>query len=352
MRWDSRVIATEDGTALPGMNRLAGLVRSVRTPEFAGVTFHEVHAKSALNRVAGKSAMPFGWSINPYRGCTHGCVYCFARGTHSYLDFDTGRDFDTQIVVKLNVGELLTKELGRPSWQREHVAMGTNTDPYQRAEGRYRLMPGVIEALAASGTPFSILTKGTLLSRDLPLLVQAQRQAPVGLTVSLALLDPELQAILEPGTPSPKARLELIRRIAGAGLPCGVLVAPLLPHLTDDVQQLRDLVAELAEAGVSGVSAVALHLRPGAREWFFDWLARARPDLVPQYERLYARGANACADYRRALSVRFRAVRAAYGLGASDPPTTRGVPNDPGASLPAAGRPTAPPAGSEQHALF
>ena len=352
MRWSSQAISTEDGTALPGLGRLAGLVRSVRTPEFAGVTFHEVQAKTALNRVAGHSAMPFPWSINPYRGCTHGCVYCFARGTHSYLDFDTGRDFDTQIVVKINAVEVLRKELARPSWKHEHVAMGTNTDPYQRAEGRYRLMPGIIGTLTDSGTPFSILTKGTVLVRDIPLLAAAQRTVPVGLGVSLALLDPELQAVLEPGTPTPRARLDLVRRITDAGLPCGVLVAPLLPYLTDRTEHLRQLVAELTQAGATGVSAMALHLRPGAREWFFRWLARYRPELVPRYERLYARGATASSDYRRNLAERFGAVRAEFGLSASDSPISRSLPGNATESFRDGGVATDRPAPAEQPGLF
>ena len=343
MRWDQQSLTIEDTGALPGMARIAGLVRTVRTPEFAGVTFHEVHAKSALNHVAKTSPMPFPWSLNPYRGCTHGCVYCFARGTHAYLELDTGNDFDTQIVVKVNVAEVLRRELARPSWQREHVAMGTNTDPYQRAEGRYRLMPGIIGALTDSGTPFSILTKGTVLSRDLPLLTAARQQVPVGLAVSLALLDPELQAVLEPGTPSPKARLDLIRRITAAGLPCGVLVAPVLPYLTDSDEHLHAVVRELVEAGVTGVSAVALHLRPGAREWFLGWLGRHRPDLVPAYLKLYARGANAPAEYRQQLSARFRAIRAEFGLASSDPPTQRGIPGDGSASFPSGSMPALAP---------
>ncbi len=358
VRWDQQAVAAVDTGALPGLGRMAGLVRSVRTPEFAGVTFHEVHAKSALNRVARTSPMPFPWSLNPYRGCTHGCVYCFARGTHAYLELDTGHDFDTQIVVKINVAEVLQRELARPGWQREHVAMGTNTDPYQRAEGRYRLLPGIISALADSGTPFSILTKGTVLSRDLPLLAEARSDVPVGLAVSLALLDPDLQALLEPGTPSPKARLDLIRRITGAGLPCGVLVAPVLPYLTDTDEHLHAVVRELVEAGVTGVSAVALHLRPGAREWFFPWLGRHRPDLVPAYQALYARGANAPAVYRKELAARFRDIRAQFGLTAADPPTQRGIPGDGAASFPAGSMPTidrsapALPTGPAQQALF
>ncbi|MEO6881625.1 MAG: radical SAM protein, partial [Mycobacteriaceae bacterium] len=158
MRWDSQRVGAGEPT-LPGM---PGLLRSVRTPEFAGVVFHEVAAKSVLNEVPQGSGMPFRWTVNTFRGCTHACVYCFARNTHTYLDLDVGADFDSQVVVKVNAAEVLARQLRPPRWRREPVAMGTNTDPYQRAEGRYALMPGVIEALASSGTPFSILTKGTL----------------------------------------------------------------------------------------------------------------------------------------------------------------------------------------------
>src|SRR3954447_9122708 len=166
MRWDGQRLDVDDG-ALPGMPGIRGLLRSVQVPEFPGMTLHEVRARSALNAVPPGLPVPFRWTINPYRGCSHACRYCFARKTHEWLELDSGRDFDTQIVVKTNLVEVLRRELARPSWAREHVALGTNTDPYQRAEGRYRLMPGVIRALADSGTPFSILTKGTLLRRDI-----------------------------------------------------------------------------------------------------------------------------------------------------------------------------------------
>ena len=181
MRWQGQSVGAHVPGALPGLDANDGFVRTVRTPEFAGITFHEVLAKSALNRIPAAAQLPFEWTVNPYRRCTHACVYCFARNTHTYLDLDAGRDFDTQIVVKTNLVEVLQRELARPSWRREHVAMVTNTDPYQRAEGRYRLMPGVIRALARSGTPFSILTKGTLARRDLPLLAAASRDVPIGL---------------------------------------------------------------------------------------------------------------------------------------------------------------------------
>ena len=173
MRWDSQGVSVDDG-ALPGLQRI-GFVRSVRTPQFEGITFHEVLCKSALNKVPNAAMLPFRYTVNGYRGCSHACRYCFARPTHEYLDLDCGTDFDTQVVVKTNVAEVLRRELRRPSWQRETVALGTNTDPYQRAEGRYALMPGIIGALADSGTPFSILTKGTLLRRDLPLIAEAAR---------------------------------------------------------------------------------------------------------------------------------------------------------------------------------
>src|SRR6202022_2351150 len=203
----------------PGLQRI-GLVRSVRTPHFDGITFHEVLCKSAINKipdaapyVAGRAApamLPFRFTVNGYRGCSHACRYCFARPTHEYLDFDPGRDFDAEIVVKTNVADVLRRELRRPSWHGETIALGTNTDPYQRAEGRYELMPGVIGALADSGTPFSSLTKGTLLRRDLALLTQAAESVAVSLAISLAVADPELHRDVEPGTPSPQARLTLI----------------------------------------------------------------------------------------------------------------------------------------------
>ena len=193
--------------------------------------------------------MPFQYTVNGYRGCSHACRYCFARPTHEYLDFDCGNDFDTQVVVKTNVVDVLRRELARKSWCRETVALGTNTDPYQRAEGRYALMPGIIGALAASGTPLSILTKGTLLRRDLPLIADAAEQVPVSLAVSLAVGDPELHKQVEPGTPGPQARLGLIAAIREAGLDCHVMVAPVLPYLTDSVEHLDGLLRDIAAAG-------------------------------------------------------------------------------------------------------
>src|SRR3954449_4723303 len=269
------------------MPSIRGLLRSVQVPEFLGLTFHEVRSKSALNHVPGESAMPFPYTINPYRGCSHSCVYCFARKTHSWLELDTGRDFDSQIVVKTNLVDVLRRELARPSWKREHVALGTNTDPYQRAEGRYKLMPGVIRALTESGTPFSILTKGTLLRRDIPLLAESAQRVPVGLGVSMAIWDDDLHHALERGVPTPRARLDLVRAVTDAGLPCGVFLAPVLPGLTDGVAELDAAIGAIAAAGATGVTVIPLHLRPGAREWFMAWLSGAHPELVSRYEQLY-----------------------------------------------------------------
>ncbi|WP_104091341.1 Rv2578c family radical SAM protein [Arthrobacter sp. GMC3] len=297
---------------------LAGLVKSVQTPEFAGITFHEVLSKSALNKVPATSTMPFEWTVNPYRGCSHACVYCFARKSHTYLDFDPGVDFDSQVVVKVNVAQVLRTEVMKASWQRPHVALGTNTDPYQRAEGRYKLMPGIISALADSGTPFSILTKGTLLARDIPLLKEAAQRVSVGMGISLALLDDDLAAAIEPGTPSPKARLALIGKLRDAGLPCGVMAMPILPWLSDSQESLDSLFAALARAGATGVSAGALYLRPGTREWFMQWLAREHPALVGRYQRLYGAGAYASKEYRQWLAAQIHEAKVRNGFAGTD----------------------------------
>ncbi|GAB6903986.1 hypothetical protein JCM9957A_70800 [Kineosporia succinea] len=327
MRWDSQRVSGDApgpfggsgpvaAPALPGLDApaLRGLLRTVTTPEFAGMTFHEVMSRSALNRVPGDSPMPFRWTVNPYRGCSHACVYCFARGTHSYLELDTGTGFDSEIVVKVNLVEVLRRELTRPGWGREHVALGTNTDPYQRAEGRYRLMPGVIRALADSGTPFSILTKGGLLRRDLPLLQEVSADVPVGLGMSIAIWHESLHRSLEPGTPSPRARLEVVRAARDAGLPCGVFLAPVLPWLTDSDEHLDEAIGRLARAGATGVTVVPLHLRPGAREWFFGWLQREHPKLVRRYRELYGKGAYASPDYRRWLAGRVQPLLRRHGI--------------------------------------
>ncbi|MDV7242593.1 MULTISPECIES: Rv2578c family radical SAM protein [Rhodococcus] len=312
MRWDGQALDADDG-ALPGLER-AGLVRSVQTPEFEGITFHEVLCKSALNKTPEESQLPFRYTVNAFRGCSHSCRYCFARPTHEYLDLDAGRDFDSQIVVKTNVAAVLRKELSRKSWKQEHVALGTNTDPYQRAEGRYRLMPGIIRALTESATPFSILTKGTLLRRDLPLLTLAAQQVAVSIGVSLAIHDADLQKSIEPGTPSPRARLDLIRAITDAGMTCNVMVAPVIPFLTDSARHLDGLLEAIAQAGASKVTVLPMHLRGSTKGWFMNWLSTEHPALIRQYRQLYGRSAYVPAEYKSWLKARVDPLVERHGL--------------------------------------
>ncbi|MCH0563414.1 Rv2578c family radical SAM protein [Streptomyces sp. MUM 2J] len=342
MRWENLTLESGGqeraaGAALFGAH--AVVTRTIDTPEFAGVTFHEVRARSIVNRVPGASRMPFEWTVNPYRGCTHACVYCFARRTHGYLDLDTGTGFDSQIVVKVNAPELLRRELGARGWRGEHIAMGTNVDCYQRAEGRYRLMPGILAALRDHANPFSILTKGTLILRDLELLTRAARVTDVGLSVSVGFSDPELWRAVEPGAPAPQRRLDVVRTLAGHGLGCGVLMAPVIPFLSDDPARLRATVRAIAASGATSVTPLVLHLRPGAREWFMAWLGREHPHLVRRYERLYADGAYAPKWYQRRITRQVHELAREYGIGPDGAGTPRGIrPPDPVA--PPASRPT------------
>lgn len=315
MRWADQQVDVEAVDALPGFARLHGLVRTARPPEFAGMTFYEVNAKSALNKVPGTvPGTPYSWTINPYRGCSHACVYCFARPTHRYLDFDDPGAFDAEVVVKVNVAEVLRTELGRRSWQGAPVALGTNTDPYQRAEGRYRLMPGVLQALGDAATPISLLTKGTLLRRDLPLLAGLAEAGPVDLAMSVAVFDPALQELVEPGTPTAAARLATVRAARDAGLTCGVFLMPVLPYLTDSVAQLDAALGAIAAAGASYVVWTPLHLKAGVREWYLGWLHRHFPQHDAAYARLYARGAHTPVGYRQWLADRIEPLIGAHGL--------------------------------------
>ncbi len=290
------------------------VVRTFDTPGFAGMTFYEIRAKSIINRVPSRSRVLFEWTINPYRGCSHACVYCFARNTHTYLDLDAGEDFDRRIVVKVNAPELLRAELAAPGWRGDPIAMGTNVDCYQRAEGRYRLMPGIIAALRDFANPFSILTKGTLILRDLDLLRQAAEVTDVRLAVSVGFVDETLWRLVEPGTPSPRRRLDVVRALTDAGFSVSVLMAPVLPGLTDTEESIDDTVAAIAASGAASVTPLVLHLRPGSREWYARWLQRHRPDLVPFYRRMYARGAYAPGYYQREVTARVRSAARRHGL--------------------------------------
>jgi len=261
--------------------------REIGTGEFRGLEFLHVRARSIINKVGPKSPVPFQYTINAYRGCSHACTYCFARPTHEYLNLDPAIDFDRVIVVKVNAVEKLRAELAPRRWEGHHIAMGTNTDPYQRAEGKYRLTQGIIEVLGEARNPFSILTKGTLVLRDLDRLVEAARRTHVELCFSIGTLDEEVWRATEPGTPHPRKRVEAVARLNEAGIPCGVLVAPILPGLSDGREQLDDVVRACVDAGAPSISPVLLHLRPGVKEHYLGWLADAHPELLERHKRLY-----------------------------------------------------------------
>jgi DNA repair photolyase len=273
---------------LPGIGD-GTVVRTFDAPEAMGINFHEVRARSALNHVTG-GRYGFDWTINPYRGCTHACVFCFARRTHTYLDFDAGRDFEREIVVKVNVPELLRTELARSSWKRELVALGTNTDPYQWVESRYRMMPEILAALEEARTPVSVLTKSPLVMRDIEIFERMKETVPVSVNLSVPTLDEKAWRATEPHTPSPAARLEAVAELRRRGIESGVLIAPLMPGINETPEQVQPIVDKAREAGASFLGGVALHLKGEVRDVFFAWLEEKRPDLLPRYEELYAGG--------------------------------------------------------------
>ncbi len=247
---------------------------------FAGMEFLHVNAKRLISEVPRSSHMPFRHTVNVYRGCSHACTYCFARPTHEYLGLGIGQDFERRIVVKVNAVERLRAELAARHWAGNHIAMGTNTDPYQRCEGKYHLTRGVVEVLAEARNPFSILTKSTLILRDLDLLADAARQVAVRVNLSIGTLDDDVWRMTEPGTPRPRARVDAVRRLNDAGVACGVLVAPVLPGISDGEEQLQAVVEAACGAGATSISAVALHLRPGVRDHYLDWLRGVDPGLA------------------------------------------------------------------------
>lgn len=274
------------------------------------IRYEEIRAKSLLNPVKG---MGFQWSINPYRGCTHGCHYCFARRYHSYLDLDPGRAFESIIFVKVNAPAVLREELGRPGWRRELVAIGTATDPYQPVEGRYRLTRGVLEALAEFRTPANLVTKGTLVVRDLDILVELSRRAGASVCFSLTTLDRDLWRRLEPGTPPPGKRLWAMGELARAGVGAGLLLAPIIPGLTATPRHLEPLLQAAADHGARFVGTNLLHLEPGVKEHFRAFLAETAPELLPLYARLYP-GAYAPRGYAARIERMVGRLRERFGL--------------------------------------
>jgi DNA repair photolyase len=274
-------------------------------------TYIETPCKSALNRVSG---MPFRWSLNPYRGCAHACHYCYARATHAYFGMNADEDFETKIVVKVNMPELLCKELARKSWQRERVALGTATDPYQPCEGRYRVTRGCLEALRDGATPVSIVTKSTLVVRDRDVLVDVAHLPGTRVNFTITTLNAELSRLVEPGTPPPAQRLKVMRQLTEAGIPCGVYLAPVLPGLTDSEEAIAAVAGAAREHGATAFWGGVLRLAPLVKEHYFDFVGHAFPDLLSRYQRAYP-GSDAPRDYRDRLDERIIRVRERFGFG-------------------------------------
>ncbi len=279
--------------------------RTFDTPHFRGIEFIEAEAKTIINKVPG-NYLPFSHTINPYRGCSHACSFCFARTTHTYMDMNAGTDWQTKIVVKVNAPDLLRRELAAKKWKGDQVALGTSTDPYQRAEGKYELMSGIIRAFTEFRNPFSILTRSPLMLRDLDLLVDASKVTHVACAMSIPTLDQDVWKRSEPGTPNPRKRIAAVRKLNEAGIPTGVMVAPILPGISDAPEQLNEVVKAAIDAGATHVTPILLHLRPVVREEYMKWLSDAYPDLVMSYERMYAQNSYGPKVNRNALQARIR----------------------------------------------
>jgi DNA repair photolyase len=272
--------------------------------------YRETPCKSALNRVSG---MPFRWSLNPYRGCVHGCHYCYARATHPYLGLNADEDFATKIMVKTNMPDVLERELARPGWRRERVAIGTATDAYQPCEGRYQLTRRCLEALRDAHTPVSIVTKSTLVLRDLDLLKQLAEQPGTQVNFTITTLDLALWRLIEPGTPPPAQRLTVMRRLTDAGVACSVFIAPILPGLTDSEQSIASVAAAAREHGATAFWAGALRLAPLVKEHYLGFIAQTFPELLPRYARGYP-STEAPREYRSRLEERITRIRERYGF--------------------------------------
>ena len=278
-----------------------------------GPEYREEPCRSALNRVQG---MPFEWSLNPYMGCVHRCTFCYVRAFEHRADRPSDDRYGTSIRVKVNVAEVLRCELARPSWKRECIAIGAATDPYQPAEGRYRLTRACIEALSEARTPFSLITRGPMIVRDIDVLVEAARRASVSVTFSIPTLDDEVWRKTEPSTAHPRQRLKAVSKLVDAGVKTGVGMAPILPGISDHPDQLRDVVKAARVAGATGVWTNLLFLRPGTREHFLEHLAEDWPELLPMYRELYNRRVYLGPDDVKPVKRRVAAL--AHELGVAD----------------------------------
>jgi DNA repair photolyase len=272
--------------------------------------YQEITCRSALNRVEG---MPFNWTLNPYRGCTHGCHYCFARRYHVQFEMNAGDEFASVILVKHNLVEVLTRELDRPAWTREQVAVGTATDPYQPIEGHYKLTRGAIQALTRGRTPMGLVTKGPMVVRDIDVLVEQTRAAACTIYMSVPTVDEDAWRTLEPGTAHPLQRLRAVRQLVDAGVNAGVLMAPIVPGFSSSRAKLENTVKAIADHGARFVGCNVMYLQDGTRTHFMGFIAREFPAMVPRFEKLYARKYPPDA-YRKEVQGMVRMLQARYGL--------------------------------------
>ena len=276
----------------------------------ANFVVRDIHAKSVINRVQG---MPFSWSINPYRGCRHACVYCYARPTHEFLGMDTGNEFQEVIFAKVNAPKVVREELSRPSWRREMVVIGTATDPYQQAESRYMITRRILEAFRDWSSPAGITTKSPMVLRDLDVLTKLSERAEVTVCLTITTLDEKLWRLIEPTTSKPQRRLEALATLRENGINAGVLMSPILPGLTDDVGHLEEVVAAASEHGARFLSSSVLRLGPGITEYYLPFIEREFPRLRASYRQLY-RGNYTPGFYSETISKRVDDLRLKYGL--------------------------------------
>ncbi|MBI2887712.1 MAG: radical SAM protein [Chloroflexi bacterium] len=248
----------------------------------------EIEPQTIINRVQ-TDMFNFRWTINPYRGCQHSCVYCFARHTHAFFGYNTGDDFNNRIMAKVNAEEQLRRELRRPGWKKELIALGASVDPWQPLEAKYQITRGILRALRDFANPVAILTKSTLVLRDKDLLAELAAVAQVQVNFSVGTLDETVWKLAEPGTPHPLKRIEAMGELVRAGVPAGIMLAPIMPGLTDSEESIEGVIRAAAQHGAQSLAPVVLHLRPGTKEWFMPWLREMFPGLLETYARLYPR---------------------------------------------------------------
>ena len=279
----------------------------------AGADVQEIHCKTLLNKI-DVPKFPFRWTLNPYRGCRHACTYCYARPTHEFWGLDSGRDFETRVFAKVNAPVVLRQELKRPSWRRESIAIGTASDPYEPAEAEYEITRGILHVLRDFQNPASITTKGVLVRRDADILAELTQVADVHVNFSIGTIDEKVWKMMEPGTPNPMARMEAMQYLMENGVSAGVMMAPLLPGITDDEANIQAVVEAAHEHGAEYLGANVLFLKPGSKEWFMPMLREAYPHLNPGYNRLYNNKTYAPKDYTKTVMDTVGRVRRQWNL--------------------------------------